>query len=103
MACSVCGQTDILTTGGVLLFERNGKISAICDDCWFSFSLKNSEERLCKNAFQLAALMANIGVESQLFYKRMNLRKPFSENVSEAKTKLKYNIQPNPFCTINVN
>ena len=103
MSCSVCAQTGDSTTGGVLLFERNGLVSAICDECWFSFSLKNAEERCCKTEFQLAALMANIGVESQLFYKTMNLRKPFSENVIEAKTKLKYRIQANPFCTINVN
>ena len=103
MSCSVCSQNGNSTTGGVLLFERNGFVSAICDECWFSFSLNNPQERCCKNGFQMAALMANIGVESQLYYKTMDVRKPFSENVVEARTKLKYRIQSNPFGEINVN
>ena len=58
MPCSVCGQTCVKSsTGGVLLWERNGFISAICENCWNQYSTKKPEERCCQNEFQLAALM----------------------------------------------
>ncbi len=54
MSCSVCCEGNS-TVGGVLLFERSGFLSAICTDCWESFSNASPTVRVIKNKAQEAA------------------------------------------------
>ena len=56
LSCSVCATTDSSLVGGVLLWERNGEISAICSECWATFSNVSSHKRIIKNDAQSAAL-----------------------------------------------
>ena len=56
MNCSVCALSDPTMMGGVLLWERNGLISAICSDCWNTFSLASPSNRVIKNKAQREAL-----------------------------------------------
>lgn len=59
MSCSVCGDGR-QSMGGFLLWERNGKISAICNDCWFSFTNASPNSRVARTDAQKAALMVEI-------------------------------------------
>ena len=79
--------------GGVLLWERNGLISAICNDCWINYS----NQRIIKTEAQRKAFKHNIGVECQLFHRDMVLDRSFQENLEDARLKLKINsFQVNP-------
>ena len=89
MSCSVCADPAQQSFGGVLLWERNGEISAICTYCWLNFSLATDNERTIKCDAQRIAFKENIGVESQLYHKVMSQDKLFSENLQWAFNKLK--------------
>ena len=53
--CSVCAN-NVETLGGRLLWERNSKITAICEDCWFGFSNVDPHKRTCSGKAQQMAL-----------------------------------------------
>ena len=79
--------------GGVLLWERNDKISAICNDCWITFS---NQKQVITEA-QKKAFQHNIGVESQLFHRVLPVNKNFQENLLDAQSKFKIkSFQINP-------
>ena len=56
MSCSVCAGKCEDSKGGVLLWERNGKISSICDDCWSEFSTTPKRLKRPRNLAQHEAL-----------------------------------------------
>ena len=98
LSCSVCAVSSSHMMGGVLLWERNTAISAICNDCWINFSNKKQ----VKTEAQKQALMHNIGVESQLYHRVLPINKTFQDNVQDAQTKLKIkSFQINPILIQN--
>ena len=63
MTCSVCANSNQEMKGGVILWERNGNISAICKDCWVSFSNGNPSKNQLKSQAQREALMVSVEID----------------------------------------
>lgn len=76
MSCSVCCE-DNCASGGVLLFERSGLVSAICVECWETFSTATPASRRIKNEAQLAAAKVSFKIEyefAEKFRRKLVLR-----------------------------
>ena len=67
ISCSVCALSRPQAKGGILLWERNGKLSAICEECWDEFSNVPNYKRIPKTQAQEEALKVS---EHHDFYVR---------------------------------